>query len=486
MGAAAGHSPIGPSGAKVWTECTSSVGYIAANEALLPPDDSSKYSIEGEKAHEVGAGCLRDPALTPAAPFTEVSHYVNICHARKAEFTGPRPVAGFTYVEIIEGDVPLFYSPGESGTIDYAIASGKGLAIVDLKWGAGVYVEEKDNLQLAIYARSLIRKMEEDDFVFDNDDTAIVSMTIVQPRCLRAGKPMAREWRITFAELYTFVMKVSDAVLAIKTDDRTKLKFAPSESNCQFCRARHIPCEAMRKAALAGLPVRARAVKTKEDLAKLLPDLDALSGKPGAVSNADLVEIFRASPLIRSYLSAVEDALRRRATADAVPGIKWVSGREGNRDWRDDVATQETLGPILGKSLYTEKMISPTQAEILVKKIMTRTELKSVFDPLIHREPAKPVLAVEEDPRPALPIAGAEDLADARLKGKVEKLPVMSLRPALTPLPITATEVMIEAEKERQAFRKMENDFRRAYEKVCLESTIKMTEMFLDSSLSPK
>jgi len=423
MAVAALHSRTNPSGAKVWTDCTASVGYIAANESALPADDSSVYSKEGESAHAIAANCLCDPSLTPVDPFLEVNSHLAICKHRKEEFKPTTP--GGWYMEGIEGKVPLFYAPKENGTVDYWVAGYTGLAVVDLKWGKGVYVEEKENFQLAIYARSLLKKLVEQGQPFADDDTAVASMTIVQPRCLRAGKPIAREWRITFAELKDFVLKVSDAVLAIKTNDTSRLKFAPSESNCQFCRARHLPCEAMRAAAMKGIPADVRKARTPAEIASVLPDLDA-DPAAGGVPKADLVEVFRSAPLIRSYLGAVEEILVRRASKGPVEGLKWVAGREGNRTWIDEKHTEDILGPIVGTALWDTKLISPAKAETLLKKEMTKTELKSLMDAQVRREPAKPSIAVEEDPRPALPIHDSSSLHAARAEAKIAKLPVLA------------------------------------------------------------
>jgi len=413
------HSRVNPSGAKVWSDCTASVGYIASNEARLPPDDSSVYSREGEQAHEVAANCLRDPALTPVHPFLEVNSYLAVCKHRQDELSA----AGVPCFVNIETKVPLFYAPKEFGTVDFSVVGRMGIAVVDLKWGKGVYVEEKENLQLAIYARSILKGLTDAGRGFADEDAAFASMTIVQPRCLRAGKPIAREWRITLSELRNFVLRVSDAVLAIRTNDTAKLKFAPSESNCQFCRARYLPCEAMRTAAMKGIPASILKARTPSEIASALPDLDA---DPSSVPDAELVETFRSAPVLRTFLNAVEEILVRRASKRPVPGIKWVAGREGNRTWIDEKNTEDILGPIVGTALWETKLISPTKAEGILKKKMTKTELKAVLDRQVQREPAKPSIAVEEDPRPALPVHDSASLQAVRTGGKIDKLPVLA------------------------------------------------------------
>ena len=78
-------------------------------------------------------------------------------------------------------------------------------------------------------------------------------------------------------------------------------------------------------------------------------------------------------------------------------------GREGNRDWKDEEAADKLIAQKLkGDERYKKTLISPTQAaeKLDIKKQSTR--FQNLFEALITRSPAKKVMALASDKRPAV------------------------------------------------------------------------------------
>jgi hypothetical protein len=300
----------------------------------------------------------------------------------------------------VEDRIPLFYAPEETGTIDFAVADFEiGIHIRDLKYGKGVYVEHIDNYQLANYANSIRcdieRKMKKHYF----EDWKAVTMGIVQPRY--AGAAPVRVWETTIGELKDFCLKVADSVLTIRTRDRRRLKFSPSEDNCRFCPARFIPCEHMARAALVAIPRIADPLSLLPTMAPVMPDATVLTDE-------QLVAVKRSAPLLKQFIDNVDEVLESRALGGLMPkGLKWVKGREGNREWADPKAAAKILHVYLDEDVYApRKLVSPTQAKPLLPLDAAHPALKAQFEDLVTRAPAKTVLALDEDPRPAV-AAGA-------------------------------------------------------------------------------
>lgn len=100
------------------------------------------------------------------------------------------------------------------------------------------------------------------------------------------------------------------------------------------------------------------------------------------------------------------------ATRHPVSGFKLVTGKQGNRAWRDEVEAEELLKSFRLKQdqMYSQKVISPTQAEKLLKKESPRRWTK--VEALITRSDGNPTIAPESDPRPALNVNPVNDFDD--------------------------------------------------------------------------
>jgi hypothetical protein len=140
---------------------------------------------------------------------------------------------------------------------------------------------------------------------------------------------------------------------------------------------------------------------------RLAARFEKLGVKRSAVKDEDLVRMYTAKKWIESFLDDVEEYLSGRAEqGNAAPGTKLVLGREGNRKWGNDEAADTFLKGqgLSADERYEKKLISPTEAEKLLKDKLKATKRTATrFEELVTRAPAKNVLALSDDKREAVP-----------------------------------------------------------------------------------
>lgn len=409
------HARLSPSDSKRWAHCTAS---ISATEHI--PKDNSVYASEGTEAHDwaekvlVGTVKLKD---VPSDFRPHIKSYVDHCLGLVPEGVTP----------YIEAKVPLFYDPKSTGTCDFAVVTEDRVWIRDYKHGAGVLVNAVNNEQLAIYALSFIVDLENDG-LFDFDPSTIVDIGIVQPRH-REGDEV-RIWEVTLSDLRDFCRDIEYAAIQIQTG--RGLKFDPSEETCRWCpKAWKVKCPARVKALaeafeiqdidgmdfLAALPDLSKVDAKKEvqerieirTEAAVVEVIEPITSLPEyrELSDAQLAKIFKATKAIKGFLDDVSEVIEERVTrGDNFGGrFKMVMGREGNRAWIDEEAADKFLKnqKLKEDERYDFKLKSPTKAEELLKdKLNSTTRTKNLFDALITRAAAKPVVALADDKRPAI------------------------------------------------------------------------------------
>lgn len=386
------HSEIGPSKAEQWVNCLRSVSFIKENEHRLPPDTGSVYAQEGTEAHEYAANQLQLRLKGTNASYfveglTDLGHYVEDCAAIMS-------TPGDTY---IEQRVPLWYKPEDGGTVDFAHVSDDRVVIRDLKWGMGEFVDHEENLQLAIYAMSLVVYLRELGLYGFRPDT-IVDIGICQPRY--RGEEKLRTWVLSLAELETFceeIAKAADYILACEKDyDSSNLPFGPGDKACRWCRAKAI-CPARAAALETDLPVPL----SREDALAALPEVEV-----SALTDEQIGRLIAAAPWIEDIIKDARSfAYERAAAGNPIPGTKLVQGRAGNRTWADEAEADKALtaAKLKAEDRYVRKLISASAAEKLVAPLAkTRPRVyKRVMD-CITRPEGKATLVLDTDPRPAL------------------------------------------------------------------------------------
>lgn len=409
------HARLSPSSADRWMQCPGS----AAMESLVPyVDDTNEYSAEGTAAH-----FLASEALTQAAaPDTLIGATISVIpdgavwgehtdarYAFEVDEDMARHVT--RYINgvkgrangadiLVEQAIPIGHLTGESGavgTADAVVIQGAELQVHDLKYGMK-YVSAQDNRQLKLYA---LGALDEYSCVADIET---VRLFIHQPRVTDAPG----EFSLTVAELNAFRHEVEEAALYAMTvlNDVPREQWTdhlvPGETQCQYCRAKP-ECPALQRAVenavqadFENLDEVEQAVRT---VALLTPE--QLAQKMAAT---DLVEQW-----IKAVRSRVEANLLSR---ENVPGYKLVTGRQGPRKWVDTSSAEAELKRMRLKreEMYTFKVKSPAQIEKQMAEKYPRRWEK--LQQLVTQSPGKPHVTTEDDPRPVLELASADDFTD--------------------------------------------------------------------------
>ena len=388
------HSRLAPSSAFRWTDCTASVRFLKEHAAELPKD-SSVYADEGTQAHGfLTRTLLKQLKQVSGIPemdriVTECSGYVNGL------------MAGDGVTLLVDRKVRLFYLPSEKGTLDVVVIRPDRIYIIDLKYGVGVSVYAEQNKQLASYAESLLRGLEQ---VAEFSPSLPVHLVIYQPRD-RNDPTVVREWVTTRGELSLFCeAEIGVAAQQILAGDPGK--FSPGAA-CKFCPATGI-CAAYANRGLSAI--------TDEPVDAVLAQPQATMPRPESLTREQRQKVIRMRKPLEQWLEAVEDQEMTELLAGAAPiEFKLVEGKS-NRQWADEEAAKQ----LLRNHLMAEQtnppgsLISPAQAEKLLKGVELSTKFQNKFASLITKPPGKPSLVPVTDKRPALMINPSDGLAPMR------------------------------------------------------------------------
>jgi len=374
-GSSSTHASKSPSDASRWSECTAAMAYCRLHDLKKSAGAAAK---EGTRAHTASQIILEQLIYhkkqwgeLPTFP-SEISEgiepYVNECYDLVEDDS----------ITIVEAQVPLFYSPTETGTVDFNsfCPSKNTLYIRDLKFGKHVRVNSVENKQLAIYALSFVEATM--DLLDINKDT-VVDIAAVQPRMSGDCEP----WVLTVEELTLFCEPLRRAAETI--DSGIGLKFAPSESACRWCpAAKHGACYVRNAEALKGMPADPE------------PDLHKILGIE------DQVKLFKRSKDITKLLSNIGESLNALASSGDMPeGLKYAKGRRGNLSWRTEEEAIEFMKRmnVLEENMFKKTVITPTQTKkILGDSTMEEAETEGV----VFRPEAKQILVASDDARPEL------------------------------------------------------------------------------------
>ena len=359
----ANHSKVvGGSTAKRVIGCPGSVALCAT----MPPKPSSKYADEGTLLHDAIAQVL-DKNVKPESllgmtyqdqKLTQdlIDNKLHVALDLLGQVDPNLEMEYAVETEVGFGD----FLPDVFGSCDLLGRIGDRAIVLDWKFGDGVSVSVEENEQLLFYAAAAMRT-ESVKWVFDG--ATEIECVIIQP-------PMIRRWVTTVERVKQFELQLLQAVKASEKKD------APIEAgeHCRWCSAKPV-CPKMTGAVDRALHLQ-------------LESLDA--SKIGAyLGNCDLLE---------QWITDLRALAHQMLEADKpVPGWKLVNKR-AMRQWANEGVADDVLSKVIPQDeLYISKIISPAQAEKVLKKLGEKLP-----DDLVVAVSSGSTLAREDDPRPAV------------------------------------------------------------------------------------
>lgn len=376
------HALLSPSAAARWMRCPASV--VVTRDM---PEDSSPYAIEGTCAHRLAELLLNGADGFPADEAAKVIAAgvdPESLEAPVRVYVDYVRSLGSEIVTEVSLDISLITKEPEArGTSDAVVFSEGVMHVCDLKYGKGEPVSAEENPQLAIYAGAALAAF---DFLGEIRE---VCMHIVQPRLNSISV-----WRVSVDELMAFLGGVTVAgarCLRLLDENRDPDTvpaefFQPCAKACRFCRHRG-KCGALAKFALS------------------VGGLDLPSQLKASLDGEQMAYILSQAGLIKTWLTEVE-AAAHAALLDGqeVPGYKLVEGRAGSRKWSDEAKAEKLLKAwkVPADYRYVKTLISPTQAEKLIKLKTISAEQWDELCGYVSREPGKPTVVPASDKRPAI------------------------------------------------------------------------------------
>ena len=369
------HSPLGPSSMDRTLNCPGSVDLTKDM-----PDTSSEYADEGTFAHHISELCRINevPAEfyvgldSHCGRFTvdkEFANHVQYFLDYVNEFKGEMLVE-----ERVEYDA---WVPGGFGTADDIRMNDGMCVITDLKYGQGVKVFARNNLQMWGYGLGVFQTF---GHLYDIET---FQFNICQPRLDHID-----EHTVSAKEVLLWARDVLEPMAKIALGDDAPFK---PGTWCRWCKVRDT-CDHRKQWLMA-------------QMLDELDDMDSIKD-PGLMDNDDLADAMDVISLMRTWCNDIEARVLSEVQAGrdvGSPSWKMVAGRSTRR-WRDEGKAEAALRKtkLKVKEFLIAKLISPTQAEKLLGKD------NAVLIAQVIKPPGSPKLAPPTDPRPSVKAAISE------------------------------------------------------------------------------
>lgn len=401
-----GHAKYAPSGGHRWMKCPASIRH---NDTA--PKSSSPYARDGDEAHilftwavsnrvrdaHVALEQLRFPMIYRVDTEEERLASVQVALDYVFDLLDNFPDA-IAYVETLV-QFPSRVTKDAWGRSDVFIyvQSMQWLYVIDYKHGAGIDVEVVDNIQVGMYATSVLEFMH-------NPNIGDVTTVIIQPRSFNAEGPIRCDTKS--ADYYrTFFRDTIDH--AIAECEKKDAPFKPGKEQCKFCPGK-ATCPALEAEALKVVNTTFASVKDVVETA--LPEVTGLSVDR-------LAFIKTAAPLLRGWLDAVDDiAFVHAVNGNEIPGYKIVAGVSRRKFIGEPLTIAHALMGLIGTDdwdkVFPRQLVGIMEAERMVKVALSaRTkdkkkaaqDAKKALAQLTAKETSKKFsLAPLSDDRPAI------------------------------------------------------------------------------------
>ena len=361
---------VGGSTAKRVINCPASVKLVQQ----MPSKPSSEHADRGTLLHNVIAELLefdKKPEQCIGATYKD--------QVLTQELIDEKIIPALEALDAVDPDKTMEYMvetrvgfgdylPGVFGSTDLLGRKDKRAVVLDWKFGDGVLVDAEENPQLLFYAAAAMRTPAA-QWVFEGVEE--IECVIVQP-------PAIRRWVTTPERVKQFEVELAKAVRESSWPNPTM----QTGDHCRWCAAKPI-CPQMNgevdralKLQLASLPA--------EQIAIQLEQADRLE---------DYIKDLRAL------------AFQMLEKDHPVPGYKLVA-KQSRRQWVNEEKAKQFLMKSLVEPYKELEVISPAQAEKLLKKI--KIELPS---DLVVSVSSGSTLAPDSDPRPAVLQIGRQLMA---------------------------------------------------------------------------
>lgn len=392
------HAILGASGFKKWATCTMS----PAVEKLIAEEDSD-FAREGTYAHAVAEALLR-AYLAGAEPGQVRVEDVDLVDVTKnedaAEFLNPtfmRHVESFVdYVKerhqelvaehgaenvllLLEQKLPFDrWVPEGFGTTDVVIIVPGKIIVIDLKFGAGVYVDGENNGQIRLYGLASWLAY---NAVYEFKSIEVV---IHQPRMNNiSGETMPIEGLVGLLQWADEVVVPRARIAwAAYNGDYSEARFAPGD-HCSkaFCRAR-FTCAA-----------RARYLLE-------IAELPYTGDEPHTLTVEQLEAVVAKADLAAKWAKDIQAYLLKQASEKRVE-LKRFKVVEG-RSFREVKDTQKAAAVLMQNGYAAAKVYKEPELKNLgdLERLVGAKKLTELLGDLLHKPTGKLTLAPIEDSKP--------------------------------------------------------------------------------------
>jgi hypothetical protein len=332
-----------PSSASRWIACPAS----AKLSTLVPYQEAGEAAKIGTAIHALAETCFQlatDPLKFIGQVVDGITMTLENCEFALEHLQAIWAIQDeLGYVEV-EQLYKLYDTPQYTlqGTADVVGISKDKLIIADLKTGRG-YVDA-DSEQMKIYALGALLNMRQ--------MPKEVEFQIIQPH---HGEK--RLHRMSVDELGVWETEVLLPAINDAVSDAPR--FAPSESACQWCPAKHI-CSAQKEQFDIVAAQPDITIMSKEDIKEVMLSL----------TPAQITAILDRAPMVEKFIEAVKDHATKQMEGGAVlPGWQ-LQPKRASRKWIDSTTARQALtdAGLTDSQIFETELISPTAAEKLLPK----------------------------------------------------------------------------------------------------------------------